>query len=260
MISRIASILILLAFSSSAFASAKVTLMIYVDMSGSMGGHRRDLANMAEVITENLEMKCGTYEVAVSNLTYDDIQGGGELVQAGEGPAFITESTANGKDLLARRIKYDNNQASFAGTTVYARGTHEKTYTSALETIESHLMQSPSGLNSDGTVGILILSDAAPYYESLNPEQASQAMPQLVAGRPWMFGALGAAPSCMDFPTFPPDAPPSRARQSQDNWLSQFSRMNDGYMWNMCAEESFEQSVMDYMIMLMDKAQCMPMV
>lgn len=249
-------------------APAKITLVIYLDLSASMGQHRNQLANMAEGITSELTAKCGDYEILVNNLHYasEYIQGG-EVIKASENePDWITKNTYNRDLLLKSRIRYDSNIASFLGATVFEADSRERTYTSVVDSIKEKLGSAPSGYLNPSALGVLILTDAAPVFEVLNPEEASLKFVEEIGPRKrYMVGSLGAkSESCMDF-RYPEESKSTLEPQAdldKVSWLQEFTRLNRGYNWDICSTdrnkemELLEQSVKDYMIMLMEEAKC----
>jgi hypothetical protein len=259
-----------LALGLEASAASKVTLVIYVDLSESMGRHRKMVSEMAGWLTEELKTKCGDYEVLVNNITYVAKHvPGGEVIKGYQEPDWITKDTPDGKEMVRRRIEYNSLNPAFHYMTMLHSGSREKTYTSVLETIEARLATSPGGPYQDTTVGVLILSDAAPVFEAFSPEEATTLLSQQVNGRNVMVGALGARrPSCMDtaYSENTSLADPPQPDLSKINWLNEFAALNRGYNWDICAptiegEASLlEQSVKDYMIMLMEEAQCLVMM
>ena len=125
-------------------------------------------------------------------------------------------------------------------------------------------------IRADGqAVGILKLTDAAPVFETHSPEDASLMLINQLGPRPYMVGALGArSESCMDTSYADNEFSEEliQADPSKINWLNEFVALNQGYNWSICADdrdeeaELLERSVKDYMIMLMEEAQCMVMM
>ncbi|NQZ02086.1 MAG: hypothetical protein HRT45_15610 [Bdellovibrionales bacterium] len=247
-----------------------MTLLVYVDMSASMTTHRNQLADMAGWITDELKAKCGDYEVLVNNLTYEtEFAKGGEIVRGKDQPAWVTKDTPNGKEIIRRRIAYNSWDPAFYYTTMLNSDSREKTYSSVLETLPQRLALAPSGNSPGSAVGILILTDAAPVFETHSPEDASLMLINQLGPRPYMVGALGArSESCMDTSYANNEFSEEliQADPSKINWLNEFVALNQGYNWSICADdrdeeaELLERSVKDYMIMLMEEAQCMVMM
>ncbi|MCB0408189.1 MAG: hypothetical protein KDD34_08300, partial [Bdellovibrionales bacterium] len=233
-----------------------------VDMSDSMNKKRDAVAQVAEKITERLGKQCQQYEIGVSNLVYKErVQIGGELVVNYGEPAFITENTKNGVELLKERITaktyyQENKSIEF----MYAAGTSEKTYSSVLLTLPEHLKKSPSGLNNDSLVGVLILSDAAPFFEDLPPQQALSQIQASLHGRPFMASSLGASSlQCLDSPIKPGELEWDQLVH-QLTWLEEFSKNSYGYHWNICSDLDMDQSIDRFLNMLLQAAGCLLIV
>lgn len=245
---------------AEAESEKKVSLMIYLDLSPSMNDKRAQVAAMADHITKNLEIQCGDYEIGVSNILYQDAKGGGgELIAGQDEPKFITKHTPKGRELLKQRIQIDNEPTPGRAIPPYSTGIQEITYSSVAATLANHLKSAPSQLKNSLAVGTLILSDAAPFYEVMSPDQAIGQIHSQLGSRPFIAGALGAGDigRCLDAPPIPMGGDMSDQRKLELGLLKDFTDLSGGYYWNMCRPLDIEQTVQDFILMLMEKAGCM---
>lgn len=260
----------------------KVGLMILLDMSSSTRNHRRKFKNLAPLIKKAMENSQCDFKIGVGNIAYNDLNKN-DLTPWGE-PAFVTMETPHAENLIWQRIS-DPESVLFPNGTISGddetpRGSAERTYSSMVEAVE----QNKAALEDTTSLGMILVTDAAPAYEIYTPREALQKIRQTLGNRPFIPAMIRPQLShhmmmeVWDFNTPASESQKSICRLdipgsqvpgnkiNTNDWVSKDIEAMDvfiqeawGEKWNVC-DENYDKSLEDYLQLVLTLSECQLMM
>ncbi len=254
-----------------------VTIVVQVDLSSSMKSHISKLKDLANQVHQAMEQSQCDYRIAVSNIQYYDYINV-NLTPWGE-PTFVTKDIPTGPDIISDRIlnplAHFNSPMKDDGEEALPNGANEITYGSIVSSID----QNWNLLQDSDSLAYLLVTDAAPAFEELTPEQALAQIHTKLNGKPFLAAILGPlfsdpmpvyakGHSCMpDFNGVYGDIyNPGGAHLDMEGWISKdinathrFARLSQGAFWDVC-DPSYEEHIQEFILMVMDQMSCQLMM
>jgi len=272
-------IAIVLVCSSSQSALANdVTLMIYLDFSGSLDDNRGKVAQLIPRITNKMKNTCGKFRIATNNILYEDVEFNNYRPYGS--PAFLTDAMPNAVDELAARISNPFSGVLPVGTNTdptynITSGNKEITYSSISRSVVANL----DDLRGEDMVAALIITDAAPGFEYGSPEEELALIKQALGTTRFMAGAISVNlengmkladmnPSCSAdmsgvLPNrFQGNVLPPNIQEWMDNDLEDlkmFSHASGGWHWDICRDD-LEASIDDFLSLVIMESGCQLMM
>ncbi|MEM7645887.1 MAG: hypothetical protein AAF203_03155 [Pseudomonadota bacterium] len=235
------------------------SILILMDLSGSMNRHQQKLQAIAPIIEKAMENSRCSYQVGVANIAYEDRKT--DLTPFGT-PAWITDDMEEGPKEIASRIsnpiraiygeeEWDDEDSGVGGPPDLPSGTKEKTYSSLVSSLEHNFHK----IKDSDVIGTLLLTDAVPAFETWTPEVAEQKIHSLTGSTPYISAVIGPDLST-GFVMPEPQACSPDFQNSQlagnplnmEGWLTrdvyaidQFTKNVYGSQWNICKNDYDEQ-------------------
>ena len=260
-------------------APTKVTLMVLYDLSDSMEDHYPKMAALAPLVREAMENSRCEFKVSVGNIHYNDEGVLNDYHPFGS-PGFVTSEMGVDKavDLISYRLQYPHliskNYVKADGSVGFPIGSEEETYSSIVRTVRTNIAQ----LSDQDVVGTLMLTDAAPGFETLTPSEALNQIKGLLGSNtmyipgmisyPYENGMNDIHPAQACKPDWPPGTahPPfgaSNLRMGTSAWMSSdldainnFVKQAYGYQWDIC-DQSYDESLREYLQTVLVASGCL---
>lgn len=239
----------------------KVTLLIHLDLSGSLKTMRPVIAQtLSPIIEQAMINDFCEIQVAVADIKYRD-RPDANLRPIGF-PEFVTNQTPNADQLIRERITTPFEVAALDPQFNELRdiaGGEELTYSSLAEFIKYNAVS----LQNQDTVASLLITDAAPAYETMSPDEALNEIYSRIGRAVYFAGVLANRfednmlvkdpnSSCQpDFPAFEYGDAENLSSQykkiSPQNWVSKdifaidrFVELAGGVHKNICTDDHGE--------------------
>ncbi len=166
----------------------QASLLVLLDLSGSMARHRVKLAEIGNIVRTTMEAATCDIQVAVGNIGYEGVGQADHFTPWAEpgGDPWLSMVDPGAPQLIQQRIGFPHETVfptlSDGGDPLsLPSGGKEITYSSVVESLRHNRDQ----IVDSEVVGTVLFTDAAPGYELYSPEDAASQIRSILGGTPF---------------------------------------------------------------------------
>lgn len=236
-----------------------------------MAEPRKVVGNLVNILTSELESICGRFQIAVSEIDYEEFGFGNLKILGGfspNSPYFINQNTPNGMDLLRNRIMCGGDQLlpdqMNCPPPKYPSESTELTYSS----IAASVKKEQERFSKVRSLGALLITNGIPMFEPMSVEGALEQIHKVVPAERFVASSISYT-KLTDKSTNEDQRggacePDTFGRDSNQPFslidaqkLEQFMKATGGRSFNFCAPWIYEQELREFIRTLIHKSYCL---
>ncbi len=241
-----------------------VKLVVYVDRSGSMSKVSRQISRMTNILTDRLKQSCGRFNVAVSELEYQDTPNTGVSLLGT--PKFLTEKDESAVEIISSRIRTGRDLDKCDQECITARssvGFEETTYSSIANSMVAH-QELIKGDEPVDLLAALIITNTIPIFETMSTGEALSSIHKTFPKTPFVATAISYNRWDKEYESCRADIPKGFGASDFSDFtktgLTRFAEASGGLSLNVCREGRYRGELEQFIDRVIQQAGCYPMM